>query len=160
MSERFEPEILAFCCNYCAYAAADLAGSMRSEYPPNVKILHLPCTGRVDVLHVLRALEAGIDGVLIAGCEEGSCHFETGNLRARKRIKYAKTLLEEIGMEPERVEMYNLSAAMAPRFVEVATEFTERIRGLGPNPVARQEGDATAVFLEDPQLKAQEAPDA
>ncbi len=77
MTETFEPEILAFCCNYCAYAAADLAGSMRMEYPPNVKILHVPCTGRVDVLHVLRALEEGVDGVMLAGCLEGNCHFET-----------------------------------------------------------------------------------
>jgi len=140
MTGPFEPEILAFCCNYCAYAAADLAGSMRMEYPPNVKILHVPCTGRVDVLHVLRALEAGAHGVMVAGCLEGNCHFETGNLRARKRIDLAKRLLREAGIHPARVEMYNLSAAMAIPFAEVTTEFTERIRSLGPNPVKTHTG--------------------
>jgi F420-non-reducing hydrogenase iron-sulfur subunit len=140
MKEDFEPEILAFCCNYCAYAAADLAGSMRMEYPSNVKILHVPCTGRVDVLHLLRAVEEGIDGVLVAGCLEGNCHFETGNLRARKRTELAKSVLREVGISPERVEMYNLSAAMASRFVEVTEEFTERIRKLGPSPVKLKKG--------------------
>lgn len=140
MTEPFEPEILAFCCNYCAYAAADLAGSMRMKYPPNVKILHLPCTGRVDALHLLHALEEEIDGVMVAGCLEGNCHFETGNLRARKRVELAKRILQEIGIHPERVEMYNLSAAMAKRFAEITAEFTERIRRLGPNPVKVRRG--------------------
>jgi len=140
MKEDFEPEILAFCCNYCAYAAADLAGSMRMKYPANVKILHVPCTGRVDVLHLLQALEQGIDGVMVAGCLEGNCHFETGNLRARRRMESAKRILQEIGIHPERVEMYNLSAAMAKRFTEITTEFTERINKLGPSPVKLKKG--------------------
>jgi coenzyme F420-reducing hydrogenase delta subunit len=149
MKEDFEPEILAFCCNYCAYAAADLAGSMRMEYPSNVKILHVPCTGRVDVLHLLTALEQGVDGVMVAGCLEGNCHFETGNLRARKRMELAKGLLREIGISPERIEMYNLSAAMASRFVEVAREFTCRIKGLGPNPVKTHTGRERSVPTEE-----------
>lgn len=135
MTERFEPSILAICCNYCAYAAADLAGSMRMEYPTNVKILRVPCTGRVDAVHLLKALESGLDGVFVAGCLEGNCHFELGNIRAKKRVAYVKKILGEIGWDPNRVEMYNLSSAMASRFVEVAREFTERIRTLGPSPI-------------------------
>lgn len=145
MSEPFEPSILAFCCNYCAYAAADLAGSMRMEYPTNVKILRVPCTGRVDAVHLLKALESGLDGVFVAGCLEGNCHFELGNIRAKKRVGYVKKILEEIGWDPNRVEMYNLSSAMAARFVEVAREFTERIRALGPSPI-RPRGEARATL--------------
>jgi len=135
MSEDFEPKILAFCCKYCAYAAADLAGSMRLSYPPNIKVIQIPCTGRVDIVHILKAIEDGADGVYVAGCMEGDCHFVSGNLRARKRVEYVKKTLTELGIEPERVEMYNLSSAMGPRFAEIATEMTDRIRKLGPTPV-------------------------
>lgn len=135
MSEPFEPRIIAFCCKYCAYAAADLAGSMRLSYPSNVKITQVPCTGRVDIVHILRAIEDGADGVYVAGCLEGDCHFVSGNLRARKRVEYVKKTLEELGIEPERVEMYNLSSAMGPRFAEVANEMTDKIRKLGPSPL-------------------------
>jgi coenzyme F420-reducing hydrogenase delta subunit len=129
------PEIIVFACHYCAYAAADLAGSMRLQYPPTIRIIKLPCTGKLEVIHVLKALEAGADGVYAAGCMEGECHYLKGNLWARKRIGYVKKLLEEMGLEPERVEMYNMSSAMGPRFAEVANEFTERIRALGPSPL-------------------------
>lgn len=135
MSEDFEPRILAFCCKYCAYAAADLAGSMRLSYPPNVKVIQIPCTGRIDIVLILKAIEDGADGVYVAGCMEGDCHFVSGNLRARKRVEYVKRTLKELGIEPERVEMYNLSSAMGPRFAEIATEMTEKIRKLGPTPV-------------------------
>jgi coenzyme F420-reducing hydrogenase delta subunit len=135
MSETFEPTIIAFCCKYCAYAAADLAGSMRLSYPSNVKISQVPCTGRVDIVHLLRAIEDGADGVYVAGCLEGDCHFVSGNLKARKRVEYVKRTLEELGIEPERVEMFNLSSAMGPRFAETANEMTEKIRNLGPSPV-------------------------
>ena len=135
MSETFEPTIIAFCCKYCAYAAADLAGSMRLSYPSNVKVSQVPCTGRVDIVHLLRAIEDGADGVYVAGCLEGDCHFVSGNLKARKRVEYVKRTLEELGIEPERVEMFNLSSAMGPRFAEIANEMTERIRNLGPSPV-------------------------
>lgn len=135
MSETFEPQIIAFCCKYCAYAAADLAGSMRLSYPVNVKISQVPCTGRVDIVHILNAFENGADGVYVAGCLEGDCHFVSGNLKARKRVEYVKRTLEELEIEPERVEMYNLSSAMGPRFAEIAIEMTKRIRELGPSPV-------------------------
>jgi F420-non-reducing hydrogenase iron-sulfur subunit len=108
---------------------------MRLNYPSNVKIINVPCTGRVDILHLLKAIEDGADGVYVAGCLEGDCHYLTGNLKARKRVAYVKKLLGELGLEPERVEMYNLSAAEGPRFAEIAREFTARIRGLGPSPV-------------------------
>jgi F420-non-reducing hydrogenase iron-sulfur subunit len=135
MSDTFEPRILAFCCKYCAYAAADLAGSMRLSYPANIKVIQVPCTGRVDIIHLLRAVEDGADGVYVAGCLEGECHFIEGNLRARKRVNYVKEVLKDIGIEPERVEMYNLSSAMGPRFAEIAQEMTQKIKELGPSPV-------------------------
>ncbi len=135
MTDAFEPRILAYCCRYCAYAAADLAGSMRLAYPPNVRIVQVPCTGRIDALFLLRAIEAGADGVYVAGCLEGECHFLEGNLRARKRVDFVKGVLGEIGLEPERVEMFNLSSAMGPRFAEIARDMTERIRRLGPSPL-------------------------
>jgi len=108
---------------------------MRLNYPSNIKIVNVPCTGRVDILHLLKAVEDGADGVYVAGCLEGDCHYLTGNLKAKKRVAYVKNLLEAIGIEPERVEMYNLSAAQGSRFAEIAREFTERIQELGPSPV-------------------------
>lgn len=129
------PVILAFCCHYCAYAAADLAGSMRLQYPDNVRVLRLPCTGKVEVNYLLAAFERGADGVIVAGCLEGGCHFQEGNLRARKRVERAKQLLTEIGLEPERLEMYNLSSAEGTRFAEIVTEMSERLAALGPSPL-------------------------
>ena len=108
---------------------------MRLNYPSNIKIINVPCTGRVDILHLLKAVEDGADGVYVAGCLEGDCHYISGNLKAKKRVAYVKKVLEDIGLEPERVEMYNMSAAQGARFAEIAREFTERIRELGPSPV-------------------------
>jgi F420-non-reducing hydrogenase iron-sulfur subunit len=108
---------------------------MRLQYPTNVRLIMMPCTGRVDVIHLLNAIEEGADGVYVAGCLEGDCHYLTGNLKARKRVGLVKKMLEELGIEPERVEMYNLSAAQGPRFAEIAREMTEKIRTLGPSPV-------------------------
>lgn len=135
----YEPKILALCCHYCAYAAADLAGSMRLEYPANIRVLRLPCTGKLDISYIMRAFEHGADGVIVAGCLEGGCHFQEGNLRAKKRVALAKKILSEAGVEPERLEMFNLSSAMGQTFAEIAREMTERVRKLGPNPVRRQE---------------------
>ena len=133
--ERFEPVIVAFCCHYCAYTAADMAGSMRLSYPSNVKIIRVPCSGKVDAIHVMKALEKGADGVIVAGCLEGDCHFKNGNTRAARRVERVQKLLEDIGMSGERVAMFTMSAGMGERFAQVATEFTEKIRSLGPNPV-------------------------
>jgi len=130
-----DPLILAFCCHYCAYAAADLAGSMRLQYPDNVRVLRLPCTGKIEVDHILAAFERGIDGVIVAGCLEGGCHFLEGNLRARRRVERARAMLAEIGLEPERLEMYNLSSAEGTRFAEIVTEMSRRLARLGPSPL-------------------------
>lgn len=130
----FEPQIVALCCTYCAYAAADLAGSLRLQYPTNIKIVKLPCSGRTDIIHVLKAFEEGADGVFIAGCEEGSCHFVSGNYDARRRVKRAKAILDKIGIGGDRLDMFNLSAAHGTRFAEIATEMSERIKKLGPSP--------------------------
>jgi F420-non-reducing hydrogenase iron-sulfur subunit len=108
---------------------------MRLSYPSNIKVIQVPCTGRVDIIHLLTAIEDGADGVYVAGCLEGECHFLTGNLKARKRVNHVKKILKEIGVEPERVEMFNLSAGEGPRFAEIAREMNERIKGLGPSPV-------------------------
>jgi F420-non-reducing hydrogenase iron-sulfur subunit len=132
--EKFEPVIVAYCCHYCAYTAADMAGSMRLHYPPNVKIIRVPCSGKVDAIHILKALEKGADGVYVAGCLEGDCHFKNGNTRATQRVNYIKKLLDEIGIGAERVEMFAMSAGMGELFAQTATDFTEKIRKLGPNP--------------------------
>jgi len=142
MSE-FEPKIVAYCCNFCAFAAADLAGAMRVQYPPNVRIILLPCTGKIDAIHILKAFEEGADGVFVAGCMEGECHFMEGNIRAKKRVAYVKRLLEEVGTNPDRVEMYNLSSAMGGRFAEIVEEMTAKIKGLGPAEAEGPAGDGT-----------------
>jgi coenzyme F420-reducing hydrogenase delta subunit len=130
-----EPLILAFCCHYCAYAAADLAGSMRLQYPGDVRVLRLPCTGKIEVNYILAAFERGVDGVIVAGCLEGGCHFLEGNLRARRRVERAQKILAEIGLEPERLEMFNLSSAEGTRFAEIVTAMHERLCRLGPSPL-------------------------
>jgi F420-non-reducing hydrogenase iron-sulfur subunit len=132
--ENFEPVIVAFCCHYCAYTAADMAGSKRHCYPPNVKIVRVPCSGKVDAIHIMKALEKGADGVYVAGCLEGDCHFKSGNIDAAKRVAYIKKLLDEIGIGGERVEMILMSAGMGERFAQTAADMTEKIRKLGPNP--------------------------
>jgi coenzyme F420-reducing hydrogenase delta subunit len=131
----WEPEIIAFCCNYCAYAAADLAGSKRMQYPTNVRIIHSPCTGKIEMEHILAAFEKGIDGILVAGCLEGGCHFLEGNLRARRRTDRIREMLDEIGVGKERLRMVNLSAAEAPTFVRSVQEMVDTIRTLGPSPL-------------------------
>lgn len=143
-----EPLILAFCCHFCAYAAADLAGSMRLQYPDNVRVLRLPCTGRVEVNYLLAAFESGADGVIVAGCLEGGCHFQEGNLRARRRVERAKSFLGEIGLEPGRLEMFNLSSAEGGRFAQIVTEMTERVRAFGPSPLKLEPAAAAAALCE------------
>ena len=133
--ENFEPTIVAFCCHYCAYTAADMAGSQRLVYPPNVKIIRVPCSGKVDTLHIVKAFEKGADGVYVAGCLDGDCHFKNGNTRALRRVEYVQKYLDEIGIGGERLTMVNMSAGMGYRFAEIATEITEKIRTLGPSPI-------------------------
>lgn len=133
--ENFEPTIVAFCCHFCAYTAADMAGSRRLPYPPNVKIVRVPCSGKVDALHIMKAFERGADGVYVAGCLEGDCHFKSGNLRAARRVGYLRSLLDEIGVGGDRLEMVMMSAGMGDRFAETAETITEKIRKLGPSPI-------------------------
>ncbi len=133
----FEPQIVAFCCNFCAYAAADLAGASRLQYPPSIKIVLLPCTGKLDLLYLLRAFENGADGIMVAGCLEGNCHFVRGNINAKRRVNYLKNLLDQIGLGGQRLEMFNMSSAMGGAFAEAATRITETVKGLGPNPLKK-----------------------
>ncbi len=156
MSDR-EPLILAFCCQYSAYAAADAAGSMRLEYPDNVRVLRMPCTGKVEVDHILAAFERGVDGVIVAGCPEGDCHFQEGNLRARRRVERAKQLLEEIGLEPERLEMFNLSAAEGARFAEIVSEMSQHLTELGSSPL-RLEDSTEGQNIEQMTRQADASP--
>lgn len=135
MKDNFEPSIIAFCCDYCPYCSADLAGVLRMQYPPNIRVIKVPCVGKVGIIHILKALENGADGVYLAGCLEGNCQYLTGNLRAKKRVQYTKSLLSNIGIEEERVDMCHIPPADCSKFVEVAKEMTERIRKLGPSPV-------------------------
>jgi len=143
--EQFEPVIVAFCCHYCAYTAADMAGSQRLVYPSNVKIIRVPCSGKVDSLHILKAFEKGADGVYVAGCLDGDCHFKNGNDKASRKVANLTQYLEEIGIEPERLEMVKMSAGMGERFARVATEMTEKIRKLGPSPIKAAAARADAV---------------
>jgi len=142
--DDWQPQIIAFCCNYCAYAAADLAGSRRMQYSPNIRIVRLPCTGKLELEHILAAFEKGVDGVLVAGCLEGGCHFQEGNLRARRRTDKVRDMLDQIGVGRERLLMVNLSAAMAPTFVQRVGEIVEAVRALGPNPLKAASADAQA----------------
>jgi len=108
---------------------------MRLQYPDCIRIIRVPCTGRVDILHMLRSFEKGADGVYVVGCMEGDCRFERGNLRARKRVEAARKILDTVGVGGERIEMFNLSSSEGPRFAEIAAEMTEKIGKLGPNPL-------------------------
>jgi len=111
---------------------------MRLQYSPDIRIVEMPCSGTIDARVILKAFEEGADGVYVAACLEGDCHFLKGNYRAKKRVKYVKDLLEQIGFESERLQFYNLSAAMGPRFAEIANEMTERIKALGPSPLNKK----------------------
>ena len=149
MSKDFEPVIIAFCCNFWGYTAADLAGSMRLQYPPNVRIVRVPCTGKVDIIHILRAFEKGADGACVIGCLEGECHFESGNLMAKRRVQQAQKILDTIGVGGERVKMFNLSSSEGPRFAQYASEITEKIKELGPNPIKQAKNKAAwTCFVE------------
>jgi coenzyme F420-reducing hydrogenase delta subunit len=131
----FEPKVVAYCCTYCAYTAGDLAGSMRLEYAPNVRVVKILCTGKIDAILLLRALEDGADAVYVAGCALGDCHFQEGNLRAIQTVAYAKKLLAQIGLEPERLEFFHVPASAGPLFAQRANEMVTRARQLGPNPL-------------------------
>ena len=131
MSE-FEPNIVAFLCNWCSYAGADLTGTTRTHYPPTVKIIRVLCSGRVNPLFVAQVLRTGADGVLISGCHPGECHYMKGNFLARRRFLIMRNLLEFVGIDPQRVRMSWVSASEGKKFADVITEVTEDIKKLGP----------------------------
>ena len=131
-NEEFRPKIVAFCCNWCSYAGADLAGSSRLSYPADVKIIRVPCSCRVNPMFILRAFEKGADGVILCGCHPGDCHYATGNYYAKRRMMIFKRELELIGLEPDRFQVKWVSGAEAGKFRDTATAFCERIRELGP----------------------------
>ncbi len=131
----FEPEITAFSCIYCAYMAADTAGTLHWGYPANVKLVRLPCTGKVDIRYILAAFEQGADGVYVIACPIGNCHHVKGNMRAQKRVERAKKILDSIGLGGERLEIYFMSGGQGKTYASAAAEMTERVRKLGPSPV-------------------------
>ena len=132
--EKFEPLIIGFCCNWCSYAGADLAGTSRLQYPPNVRIIRVMCSGMVHPNIIIEALTKGADGVIMCGCHPGDCHYQEGNLVAEKRAEAIELMLEDFGLEPERFRLEWVSAAEGPKFAQTMTEFTETIRELGPSP--------------------------
>lgn len=132
MKEEFEPNIIGFLCNWCSYAGADLAGTSRIQYPPNLKVIRVMCSGRVNPIFIINALQQGADGVLIGGCHPGDCHYERGNYLARRRIAILKRLLEYAGIDERRVRMTWVSAAEGNKFAEVVREVTDDIKSLGP----------------------------
>lgn len=134
---EFEPSIIAFVCNWCTYAAADLAGTSRMQYPPNVRIIRLMCSGAVDPIFVMKALLEGADGVLIGGCHPGDCHYVSGNYKARRRVMILKTILEKTGIESERVWLRWISASEGKYFATVIKEMVEHLKKIGPNPLKK-----------------------
>jgi len=135
MSEdTFEPTIITFCCNWCSYAGADLAGVSRQQYPPNLRIIRVMCSGMVHPNMVIDALTKGADGVLMCGCHLGDCHYLEGNVKAENRKEALELMLEDFGLEPERFRLEWVSASEGPRVAEVAREMTETVRALGPSP--------------------------
>jgi F420-non-reducing hydrogenase iron-sulfur subunit len=132
--EQFEPTIVAFCCHYCAYTAADMAGSMRLDLSSKRQNLRVPCSGKVDTIHIMKALEKGADGVLVAGCLEGDCHFKNGNVKAMQRVTHLKPFLEEIGIEAERMRMVTMSAGMGSRFAKLPPNSRKRSGNWAPAP--------------------------
>ena len=132
-TENFEPHILVFCCNWCSYAGADLAGVSRFQYPPNIRIIRVMCSGRVDPSFVLKALKNGADGVLVSGCHIGDCHYISGNEYTKERFeKLHSFLIKQLGIDPKRVRLEWVSASEGKRFAELITEFTNQIKELGP----------------------------
>ncbi len=131
---NWEPRILAFVCRWCTYAGADLAGTSRLKYPPNIRIIKLPCSGRIDPLFLLRGFESGADGILVSGCHPGDCHYTSGNYYARRRWVLFRELLDMVGLEPERLHFSWVSAAEGGKFVEIVKKVTEAVRSVGPFP--------------------------
>ncbi|HVP17550.1 MAG TPA: hydrogenase iron-sulfur subunit [Spirochaetia bacterium] len=132
MSGGWQPRIVAFLCNWCSYAGADLAGVSRMQYPPSIRVIRVPCSGRINPLFIVSALQSGADGVLVSGCHPGDCHYLSGNLVARRKFALVKNLLAHVGIEPERVQFSWVSASEGARFASLVEKVTEDARKLGP----------------------------
>ncbi len=135
--KEFEPKILVFCCNWCSYAGADLAGVSRLQIPPNFRVIRVMCSGRVDPEHLLKAFSIGADGILVAGCHPADCHYIGGNYRTRRRIPLLKIMISQFGLEPSRLQLEWISASEGERFQQKVTEFIGHVKKLGPSPVRR-----------------------
>ncbi|MBC7263159.1 MAG: hydrogenase iron-sulfur subunit [Chloroflexi bacterium] len=132
---EFEPRIIAFLCNWCTYAGADLAGTSRIQYPPNIRIIRLMCSGALDTAYVLKALLEGADGVLIGGCHPGDCHYQSGNYKARRRVAILKNILDQLGFDEDRVWLRWISASEGQKFADTVREMVAAIQEKGPNPL-------------------------
>ena len=141
--DKFEPLIVGFLCNWCSYAGADLAGTSRIQYPSNIRIIRVMCSGRIDPLFITKVLRAGFDGVLVSGCHPGECHYQTGNYRARRRLAITKKFLEYIGIEPQRIQASWVSASEGAKFADVVNEVTREVREIGPNQLFTDERNGT-----------------
>jgi len=141
--DMFEPRIVGFLCNWCSYAGADLAGTSRISYPPNIRIIRVPCSGRVDPMLAMKAFLEGADGVIVLGCHPGDCHYREGNYHARRRLVLFHQLLEFFGFEKDRFQLDWVSASEGDRFARVVTTFTEQVRALGPHPRPGQTKEAS-----------------
>ena len=137
--DKFEPKIVAFFCNWCSYAAADLAGISRLQYPPNVRIIRVMCSGRVNEVLIFKAFAVGADGVLVAGCHPGDCHYIKGNLSARRRVTGLKPFLQAIGISSDRLRLQWIGASEGLKMAETMSSFTQTIRNLGPSPLSRRQ---------------------
>jgi len=137
--EDWDPNIIGFACNWCCYAGADLAGTSRIQYPANIRIIRLMCTGRIDPTFILKAFFEGVDGILIGGCHPGDCHYQSGNHKAHRCIQLTKKLIAQFGIEPERLHLEWISASEGKLFAQTVTTFTDKIKSLGPNPLKLKE---------------------
>ena len=133
VDEEWEPKIIAFLCNWCSYAGADLAGVSRIQYPPSIRVVRVPCSGRVNPYFIIKSLTDGWDGVVVSGCHPGDCHYISGNLVARRRFSILEELLEFFGIEPDRVHFMWASAAEGERFAVLIRKATAKVKKLGPN---------------------------
>lgn len=139
--DAFEPKIVGFFCNWCSYTGADLAGTSRTKYPPNVRVIRVMCSGRIDERLILKAFALGADGVLVSGCHPGDCHYQKGNLSARRRVTGIKPFLEAIGIGKDRLRLEWISASEGPKVAETVKSFTETIKGLGPSVLNRRQNE-------------------
>ena len=144
----FEPKLVGFLCNWCSYTGADLAGTARMKYPPNLRVIRVMCSGRVDPNFILEALARGADGVLVLGCHPGDCHYTEGNYKCQRRLPLTRKLAEQMGVDPRRIRLEWVSASEGARFTQVVTDFTEQVRALGPLQLAEWRFDRISAEAE------------